>query len=215
MTARAGRELGLDVVCHPLSAIEPTPWALPPGKFDGLLLGSANALRHAGPAVEKLVDIPVYAVGNSTASAAAEHRLRVAAVGSGGLQALLETLDGQRLRLLRLAGEERVVLSPPPGIEIVEAIAYRSVERPMSPDLAEMLQGGAVVLLHAAGAARHFANECDRIGIPRDRISLAALGPRIAAAAGEGWREVRSAPQPNDPALLALAREMCHEPFVG
>ena len=81
--------------------------------------------------------------------------------------------------------------------------------------MADRLGQGALVLLHSAAAARHFAAECDRCGVPRGAVRLAALGPRIAAAAGEGWREVRSAAEPREAALLALARQMCHEPREG
>jgi uroporphyrinogen-III synthase len=71
---------------------------------------------------------------------------------------------------------------------------------------------GALVLLHSAAAARHFAAECERLAVQRGAIRLAALGPRIAEAAGAGWADVRSATEANEPALLALARDMCHEP---
>ena len=42
----------------------------------------------------------------------------------------------------------------------------------------------------------------------RARISLAALGSRIARAAGSGWRAVEAAGSPNDTALLALAEQL-------
>jgi uroporphyrinogen-III synthase len=51
--------------------------------------------------------------------------------------------------------------------------------------------------------------------VPRNAIGLAALAPRIADAAGDGWRDVRSAAQPSEAALLALARDMCHYPDSG
>jgi uroporphyrinogen-III synthase len=66
-----------------------------------------------------------------------------------------------------------------------------------------------LVLLHSAATARHFASECDRLGLARGTIALAALGPRIAAAAGEGWRAVHTAPRPDEAALLEMARELC------
>jgi uroporphyrinogen-III synthase len=68
---------------------------------------------------------------------------------------------------------------------------------------------GAVVLLHSAEAARHFAQECDRLQLPRTRLRLAALGPRIAAAAGDGWMGVACADTPEDAALLAVAGQLC------
>jgi uroporphyrinogen-III synthase len=68
------------------------------------------------------------------------------------------------------------------------------------------------VLLHSGAAARRLAAECDRQAIHRRDIALAALSPRIAEAAGPGWAALRSAAEPTEAALLALAREMCHDP---
>lgn len=210
-TVAEAEKLGLEVVAAPLFAIEPRAWSPPePSTIDGLLVGSANAIRHGGVELGGFVSAPVYAVGEATAAAAREAGFTVAAVGEGGLQPLLDSLAGRRLALLRLAGEEHVPLAPPPGIELVTRIAYASVPRRMPGALAEMLPGGAVVLLHSAAAARHFAAECDRLGLDRGPVALAALGPRIAHAAGEGWRAVRAAPAPTDAALLALAGHMCH-----
>jgi uroporphyrinogen-III synthase len=72
------------------------------------------------------------------------------------------------------------------------------------------MQGEAVVLLHSAAAARHFAAECNRLSIPRSSISIAAMGARVARAAGTGWAALQSAENPRDDELLALARHMCH-----
>lgn len=214
-TAAAARDFGLSVECHPLFELVPVPWELPEEPLDGLLVGSANAVRMGGPLVDNLVDKPVYAVGESTAAAAWERGLRTAAIGSGGLQNVVDGLAGQRLRLLRIAGEDHVPLAPPDGVEIVTVIAYRAESRPASAELAAVLQGPALVLLHSAAAARHFAAEAVRLALARETIGVAALGPRIADAAGRGWRDLRVATEPSDPALLALARDMCHEPLEG
>ena len=94
--------------------------------------------------------------------------------------------------------------------DLVVKVVMGVVDRDMPDGLAEMLSQGALVLLHSAIAAEHLASEVDRLGIARESVLLAALGPRIASAAGEGWQRVESAPQPSDAALLALARDMCH-----
>lgn len=211
-TVAAGRKVGLDIAATPLFEVRPLPWAPPaPGDVDGLLLGSANAIRHGGSALALLRGKPVYAVGRATAAAAEEAGFTVAAAGRGELQSLVASLVPP-LRLLRLTGAEHVALEPPAGIAIETRIAYESAPLPMSADTAARLTQGALVLLHSAAAARHFAAECDRLGLARGRVRLAALGPRIAAAAGDGWREVRSAVCPDEAAMLALARQMCHEP---
>ncbi|MXO59426.1 uroporphyrinogen-III synthase [Altererythrobacter salegens] len=214
-TVEAARAQGLAAEGHPLSQIVPVAWDMPEGPFDGILAGSANAFRCCGPLVDNLVDLPVYAVGESTASAAAERGFRVALTGSGGLHAVLDELAGHSLRLLRLAGEDHMPLDPPDGIVPVTAVVYRAETLPVAPALAELLGEKPVVLLHSAGTAKHFAAEVDRLAIARSSIRLAALGGRIAAAAGPGWASVSSASEPSDPALLALARDLCHEPFPG
>jgi uroporphyrinogen-III synthase len=211
-TVAAGRAAGQEIVGCPLFEIGPVAWSLPTDPFDALLLGSANAVLHGGQLVDNLVEKPVYAVGETTAEAARQRGFSVAAAGSGGLQALLDSLTGKPLRFLRLAGRNRVALDPPPGISIATAIVYESMALPLPESIAAALRNGALVLLHSAVAARHFAAECDRLPVQRGEIHLAALSPRIAEAAGGGWAEVRSAAEPNEAALLALARQMCHNP---
>ncbi len=213
-TVERGRKAGLAIEPWPLFEVRPLPWDAPQGRIDGLLLGSANAVRQAGPGLDPFHAVPAYAVGRATAAAAEAAGLRVAAVGRSDLQALLDTLRPP-LTLLRLAGEEHVPLRRPLGIVIETRIVYRNAPLPMPEGLADSLRGGGLVLLHSAAAARHFAAECDRSGIPRAAIALAALGPRIAAAAGAGWRACRSAEEPRDAALLALAGDMCHDPPQG
>ena len=212
-TVEAGRAVGLTIEPCPLWEIRPLAWdPPPPERIDGLLLGSANALRHGGPDLARFRAKPAYAVGEATAEIAEAAGFPVAATGRGGLQSLLDQVAGSRLRLLRLTGSEHVPLSPPAGIEIDTRIAYESVPLPLPEGAAERLRGGALVLLHSTAGARHFAGECDRLRVPRGAIALAALGARIAAGAGEGWRELRAAAEPREAALLALARDMCHEP---
>jgi uroporphyrinogen-III synthase len=214
-TVEAGRGLGLDIAPSPLFEVGPVAWLAPsPDVYDGLLLGSANAVRHGGAALDAFRGKPAYAVGEATAREAEAAGFPVAQVGQGGLQSLVDTL-APPLRLLRLAGAEHVPLAPPAGIEIETRIAYESVPLALPQATAERLREGALVLFHSAAAARHFAGECERCGVSRGAIAVAALGGRIAAAAGPGWRDVRVAAEPREAALLALARDMCHEPGVG
>lgn len=213
-TVAAARAQGLDAHGFPLFAIAPVAWDAPEA-VDALLLGSANALRHAGAGLARYAGMPAYAVGAQTAEAARGAGLDVVATGHGGLQAVLGAVAPAHRRLLRLAGAERVALTPPPGVTLIERVVYAAAPLAMPGPLALLLAAralpGAVVLLHSAAAARHFDAEAARIGIDRGRIALAALGPRIAAAAGEDWRALRSAAQADDAALLALAREMCQD----
>jgi uroporphyrinogen-III synthase len=208
-TLERARALGLAITGHALSEIRAVQWNCPdPAGIDGLLIGSANAILHGGDQLAHLTDKPVYAVGEATAAAARGAGFTVAMTGSGGLQGVLDQIPAP-CHLLRIAGEERVALTPPPGVTFAEVIAYRSVALPLDPAADLLASGEALVLLHSAATAAHFAAECDRLGIDRARVSLAALGPRIAAAAGEGWRAVHTAARPDEATLVQLAFDLC------
>lgn len=212
-TLAKARAMGLAVTGHALSEIRAVDWECPdPEGIDGLLIGSANAILHGGPALARLADKPVYAVGEATAAAARAAGFAVAMVGSGGLQGVLDAIDAP-CHLLRIAGEEHVPLTPPEGVSFAEVIAYRSVHLPLDPQAALLASGpdqaAPLVLLHSAATARHFAGECDRLGLARAGVTLAALGPRIAAAAGKGWAAVHTAAEPDEGTLLQLVFDLC------
>jgi uroporphyrinogen-III synthase len=216
-TVAAAREMGCDVHGEPLFEIVATSWESPSaGEFDAVLIGSANALRHGGPALAGYAPLPAYVVGKATAQAALEAGFSVAATGSGGLQSLVAALaQAGRKRVLRLAGAEHVALDAGSEMTIETVVMYEAVPLGLSPAGASLLRTGVVAMLHSAAAARHFAAECERAGIERGTIALACLGPRIAAAAGAGWATVASAERPDDTALLALAARMCQTANFG
>lgn len=197
-TARRAERLGLEARCHPLFEIKPLPWAMPEGRFDGLLLTSANAIRHGGA----LPGLPVHAVGEATAAAAHEAGLEVATVGHGGITALLSMMPAE-LRLLHLGGVERLL---PEAVRqfIVSVDVYEAVPLPL-PNAS--LVEGAVLLVHSPAAGRRVADlQCDR-----KRVRLAAISPAAAAACGSGWDRTLAAPVPSDAALLPLAAELCKD----
>jgi len=211
-TLAAALALGLHADAFPLFAVRTLAWEpVDADAVDGLLIGSANAVRHAGPALEALRDRPAYVVGEATAQAARHAGLTVALTGSGGLQGVLDALSPKPVRLLRLAGRERVALRIPPQVTLVTREVYASEPLPMPEGLAARLQAPALALLHSGEAAVRLAALCDQAGADRSRIALAAIGPRVAARAGGGWRALRSAAVPDDAALLALAVEMCQD----
>lgn len=208
-TAAAARRLGLVPAVFPLFEVVSVAWEAPdPADIDGLLIGSANAVRHAGAELARFRDKPVHAVGHATAATARAAGLTVAAAGTGGLDRVLaEVADTPRL--LRLAGREHVELKVPTGISLIERIVYASEPRPVPSELALLLRAPAVILLHSATAAVHFSAECDRLGLDRSPLALVTIGPRVSAACGSGWLEVATAPTPDDAALLARARHLC------
>ena len=93
---------------------------------------------------------------------------------------------------------------------MTELTVYAARALPLSAGLERLLAAPAVVALHSAEAARHFAAELDRLGLARARLALAVIAPRVAAAVGDGWRVVATAAAPSEAALLAKARDLCH-----
>lgn len=216
VTLEAALALGLAAHAFPLFKVRALPWTpVPRGHVDAILLGSANALRHAGPQLAAYRGVPAYAVGETTALAARETGLAVVATGQGGLQNMLDNLDPAHHRLLRLAGRERVTLAIPQGIEVLTREVYASERVSLPEKLVAMLARPALALLHSGEAASHLRNSCDAAGIERSQIAIAAIGPRVAACAGTGWAAVELAETPNDAALLALASRMCQEARPG
>ncbi|WP_408590352.1 uroporphyrinogen-III synthase [Novosphingobium sp.] len=207
-TATAARALGLEPVVAPLFRIAPRRWACPdPAVYAGLLVGSANVVRHGGDGLAVLRGLPVHAVGEATAAAAQATGFAIGSVGSGGLQSVAADLAAGRY--LRLAGEAHVPLATPANVTVDTLVIYAAQPLPLSPIAVEAVRAGAVILLHSGEAARYLDAEMHRLGVARESARIAALAPRIAALAGAGWHDVGIASQRSDDAVLALAAEMC------
>jgi uroporphyrinogen-III synthase len=201
-TVRKARERGLDAVAVPLFEIEPIGWKAPdPGHFDGLLLTSANAVRHAGAGLQALRSLPVYAVGGATADMAREAGFTIVQTGAGGVDQLLGSANPD-LRLLHLCGEDRKKVEAPRAITPLTVYRSKAIETPDLP------LSGCVTLIHSPRAGRRFAE----LVSDRASIAIAAISPAAADAVGAGWRSVEAAEQPNDEALLALAARLCNNP---
>lgn len=208
-TLETGRAMGLDMLGVPLFEIRPVDWQRPDAAaFDAILIGSANAILHGGDQLAKLTDKPVHSVGKTTADSARQAGFTVKTTGTGGLQSVLETI-APPARLLRIAGAEHVALKVPDGISIETVIAYRSAPQPLPASLINALRDPAFVLLHSAAAARHFASECERLGLDTSNIGLAALGPRIVEDLPGNWRSIHISPRPRDADLLEMVCNLC------
>lgn len=209
-TLREAPSHGLEVQSFPMTSVHALDWQGPdPADVDALLIGSANAIRLGGAELAKFQQKPVFAVGSATAAAAREAGFDVAQLGQGGLQGLLSDMPKTDLSMLRVAARRHVELAVPSHVQMETRIAYEAQDIAMPDDLAALLRAGpSLVLLHSAGSALHFRSECERLGIDRRSISIAALGKRITAAAGNGWQAVRAAPSPRETALLALAKDL-------
>lgn len=209
-TLELGQKMGLDMQGFALSRALACDWEVPdPGQFDAILAGSANAFRGGADALSKLRGLPVFAVGQKTADAAEEAGFVVARKGTGGLQALIDDLGPEKRHLLRLSGKDRVALELPAETTMQAMITYRMESLEMTEECAQALRTPSLVLLYSASSAAHFRACCARRDLDLSAISIAALGPRIGAAAGEGWRAVHSSEKPVDADLLALAKSLC------
>lgn len=207
-TVTAAQALGLDARSFPLFDMAPAAWSPPdPAPYAALLVGSANVFRLGGAGLASLRHLPVHAVGTVTAEAAQAAGFTIAAMGEGGLQPVVSALPPGRY--LRLAGEKRVPLALPVGVTVDDVVVYAAAGLPMPDALFQGLQKGAIVLLHSGEASAHFAAESARLGVRRERISLACLAPRIGLMAGEGWQHIEIAETRSDQAVLALAVQMC------
>ncbi|MEM9085865.1 MAG: uroporphyrinogen-III synthase [Pseudomonadota bacterium] len=212
-TLAMGRGMGLDMRGFALSHVKPVDWELPPlDRFDALLIGSANAMRMGGENLAKLTHLPVHAVGEATAQEARAAGFEVAKQGKGGLQTVIDAVTPP-IRYLRLVGNEYVDLVLPQGVSFEPVQVYAVEPCPFDDTAAKWLEEEPIVLLHSAAMTRQLMAECDRLGVDRSRIRLAAMGPRIAepaqAEGAGGWRAIHISQEPSDEALLALARELC------
>ena len=208
-TLEQAAALDLPVTGIALSKAKPCEWVAPdPADYDAILAGSANAFRHGGKQLDALKSLPVMAVGEQTAQAARDAGFTVSHVGTGGLQGVIDGLDDKLRRLLRISGKDHVALTWPDRLTVDARIAYQMDTLPLSYGNAALLSKGAIVLLFSASSAAHFWLECERMKVSFEHISIAALGPRIAAAAGSGWAAVHTAANPKTAELLALAQQL-------
>jgi uroporphyrinogen-III synthase len=203
-TVDRAHKLGLDATAFPIFQLEPVEWSAPrPDEFDAILLTSANAVNMGGAQLERLRNLPVHAVGESTAVAAEVAGFGVATVGRAGVDELLKGIDPGR-RLLHLCGEDRRPPErPKQEIRCVTVYRARAVEQP--GNLEDFR--GHVVAVHSPRAATRLAELVDAEA--RSTIRIAAISKAAADAAGTGWARIGVATSPSDAALLALARGLC------
>ena len=203
-TVERARERGLDAVAVPLFAVQAVEWQAPEAaSFDGVLLTSANAVRHGGEQLQGFRGLKTYAVGDATAAAARDAGLDVAATGDSGVDRLLGSIEAD-LKLFHPCGEDR--RDPEGARQKITAVAVYSAKAIDAPDLSGA--PGSVALVHSPRAARRFAELVDA----RDTISVAAISDAAAEALGHGWQAVETAEQPAEEALLALAARLCDKP---
>jgi uroporphyrinogen-III synthase len=209
-SAARAKAAGFEPVQLPFFEVRPRIWEVPDvGNYDALLITSSNAVRHAGAALSRLSGLPVHAVGRVSADAASEAGLELASSGSkGAAEAIVAARAAGHRRLLWLAGEDRIRLMLPAGMQIDEQIVYASVPVTLPMDAAQIVAHCPMVALHSARAARAFTAFVEAKALEKQSFVIAAFSPAIAAAAGEGWGGMAQAEHPEDAALLSAAARL-------
>ena len=203
-TVKRAKERGLDALAIPMFEVSPVEWDVPDAaSFDGLLLTSANAVRHSGEQLKELRGLPIYAVGEATAQAARDAGFDVASIGEAGVDRLLGSIEPD-LKLLHLAGEDR--RAPEDARQEIRSITVYRAQARDGVDVRDV--DGCIALIHSPRAGKRFAELAD--SAVKASISIAAISEEAADAAGDGWAAVEAADTPTDEALLALAERLCN-----
>jgi len=213
-TAGRAQNLGLDAIVDPLFAIKPLAWNSPLADgYDGLLLTSSNAVKYAGEQLSDYRDLPVLAVGETTAAAAAEAGFAVDIVGEKGVQSLVAGISkAQYSKLLWLAGEHHTAIATD-SVPVTIISVYQTVALTLGSQAQACLKSGTVAALHSVRAAQILCEQMDQLGLDKRKSHIIAFSPAVAQAAGLGWKSLTAAAKPSDGALLSIAAGLCLEPI--
>ena len=209
------RERGFEPVIEPMLSIRFLDVALPaPHSYQGVLATSANGIR----ALARLVqwrDLPVWAVGEASATEAQRLGFVTVRAAGGDVAALADlvesALDPKHGKLLhvaatRLAGDLAGLLTER-GFSVDKAVLYEAEPaRDLSPSLIDLVAKGGLdlALFFSPRTAATF------VRLARGRLDLSktralALSPAVAEVLRElSWRAVEPAAKPSLTALLGL-----------
>lgn len=219
-TAGRLRELGLSALVLPLTRVVPlsaAPWPSPLS-VDAVAVASANAVRHAPPALlGEIARLPVYAVGHKTGAMARQARLSVADDTAGDAERLVSRIaealaPGSGVLVLcgRVRRDSLENGLRQAGFSVVPVETYDTL--PTAPDDAHIraaLGGRPVdaVLLHSAFAAEELAHILAGGAIAPlfEHAMFIAISRRVASALPQSRHEqVHVAAEPTEEAMLSL-----------
>ncbi|WP_442680379.1 uroporphyrinogen-III synthase [Sphingomonas sp. ASY06-1R] len=209
-TLARATDLGLAAIAAPIFAVAPVPWDAPdPARHDALMITSANAIRHGGPALQAYRHLPVYAVGRETAAVARTAGFADVRTGAGDVVALVRQMAQDHVvRPLHLSGAQ---IREPADLPfpVVRRIVYAADPVALLPEAARAaLDDQAVALIHSPRASQVFARLLAAAGISPESVRIAAISQ--SAATGT-WADVAIAETPEDAALLAAALTLCEK----
>jgi uroporphyrinogen-III synthase len=217
-TAAALRVRGHDVLIAPLLQIELVATDFP-GGWGGVIITSANAPGAIAdhPARDKLIKLPLYAVGKRSADAARAAGFSNVTSAGGDVRDLVRVITTRRADaaapLLYLAGEDRaadlVAELVACGIAAEMAVVYRAVSAPFPSVLTAALKAGDVdaVLHFSRRSADNYLTGAAQAGVAEQALVVRHLclsaqiaEPFVKAGAGN----VSIAKRPDEAALLTL-----------
>jgi uroporphyrinogen-III synthase len=180
-TATALRTRGHDVLVTPLMRVEPIAADLG-GQWSALAITSANAPNAIArnPVRDKLIKLPLLAVGRRSAEAARGAGFTDVTSANGDVGELVHLIAAGRkdeTPVLYLAGEDRatdlVAELSAKGIVVEMRVVYRAVTMPLPESLIEALKAGEV------DAVLHFSRRTAENYVAGAK-SAAVVGPALA-----------------------------------
>jgi uroporphyrinogen-III synthase len=213
---------GIESIIEPLLTIKQIEGpALELGNVQALLLTSANGVRALARRTERR-DIPVYAVGDATATTARSSGFAQVHSAAGNVETLVELvtemLKPKAGPLLHVAGSavagDLIAQVETAGFECTREVLYEAVvERSlMSSTIAAIKDAHIdIVTLYSPRSAEIFVELVRKARLVRSCQNIIALclSQAVADKISElHWQEVQIAKEPNQDALLNLLTEL-------
>jgi uroporphyrinogen-III synthase len=219
-TAAALRARGYEVMQAPMLRFEPVACSGLDAEYGAVIVTSANALRAVEGQVERLLELPLFAVGETTAAAARKTGFGKVSAAKSEAAALRDlVLAGFKKRqfkksdaLLYLAGAD---LSHDlagdlgaDGLNIVTVTTYRMAAlASLSREVCEAFAANTIqaVLHYSQRSARAFldASRAEGVEISALAVPHCCLSQNIAAILHEAGAQVFSAASADERALFA------------
>jgi uroporphyrinogen-III synthase len=223
-TAERLRAAGYEPVVIPLTKVAPLRQGRPTSEFDAVAVSSANALRHAYPAlIGLLLQKPLFAVGEETAAIAREVGFTDVRSSDGSAENMARDITlgvGPSASVAYLCGRiRRNVLETEldrQGLRVVPIETYLTHPRkPSRRELAAMDSAPVdAALAYSLNAAKALAGLVEsRLGTVFRDTAFIAISERVAErlmAVAPG--RVKAADSPDEDAMFTLLFQTGHEP---
>jgi uroporphyrinogen-III synthase len=216
-TAERLREAGFEAVSLPLTRIERLAFDFPDRQFDGIVVTSAQALGEADYA--RLLDVPLIAVGETTARAGRAAGFKRVAAASGSAEsvaALAVSALKQGDSILYLCGEVRrpelEALLIDAMFSVLAVATYNAV--PVNYDESELTATLGDMRFHAVVLMSAVAAECFAALAGRPQFQDAELicfSKRIAQAVARLGKPVAITAEATEDSLIKLLKERSAE----